>query len=238
MKRNWILRRNNSLRRTLECERFKLAYFPVPKTASTSMKRAFYKLEYGEDYAKHPQYGKKAGIHSNFFGAREFYNLDHERYRSYTRIAVIREPARRIISAYNHRVVQLKELGPERIDLNLAKALGVEPDPTRKQFLCNLEKYRILSKSIRHHTDPFTRFLGHDLDYFTDVVRIGKLDDLATQISGLTGQEFDIGHFHKNARSEEHLGMGRKASKSLLNYCAGDYALMKRYFSIPPALLK
>jgi len=94
----------------------------------------------------------------------------------------------------------------------------------------------VLSKSIRHHTDPFTKFLGHDLSYFTDVVKMGKVPELAAQIEALTGRKFEIAHFHKASGEALVLKMGWASRNALLSYCAGDYALMKGYFSIPKVL--
>ncbi len=222
--------------RTLENSQFKIAYYPVPKTASTTMKYAFYMLEHGKAFEKEKAPEQKAGIHSAYFGTRRFYEIDHSRYEAYSRVAIIRDPVRRILSAYNHRVVRLRELAENRIDMELAASLGLVPNPTRDVFLRNLEKYRILSKSIKHHTDPFTHFLGHDMSYFTDVVKIGKLGELAAQIEALTGRKFEIGHQQKGSGKPLVLKMGRGARNAILNYCAGDYALLKGYFSIPEVL--
>jgi len=222
--------------RTVENSQFKIAYFPVPKTASTTLKHAFYQLEHGKPFEKVKVEGKKAGIHDNYVNTRGFYEKDLSRYTDYARVAVIRDPVRRIISAYNHRVVREKELAEHKIDMDLARALGVPANPSRMEFLCNLEKYRILSRPIRHHTDPFTNFLGHNLSYFTDVIKIGKLPEFARQIEALTGKKFELGHFQKGDGKPVGLQMPRPARNALLSYCAGDYALMKGYFSIPEAL--
>lgn len=222
--------------RTVENSQFKIAYFPVPKTASTSMKHAFYQFEHGEPFNRVKVPGQKPDIHGNYVSTRHFYEIDHARYKGWSRVAVIRDPVRRIISAYHHRVVREGELSENRIDMDLARALGVGANPSRREFLCNLEKYRILSQPIRHHTDPFTKFLGHDLSYFTDVVKIGKIGELAQQIEALTGKKFVLEHHQKGDGKPMVLRMDRRARDALLNYCAGDYALMKGYFNIPEPL--
>lgn len=222
--------------RTIENSQFKIAYFPVPKTASTSLKHAFYQLEHGKQFENAKDSDSILGIHDGNFGTRSFYKIDHTRYEDYSRIAIIRDPVQRIISAYQHRVLREYELSEDRIDMDLASALGVTPNPSRSMFLCNIEKYRLLSKAIKHHTDPFTDFLGHDLSYFTDVVKIGKVGGLAAQIEALTGRKFEIEHHQKGNEKPMVLRMGRPARDALLSYCAGDYALMKGYFTIPKVL--
>ena len=200
------------------------------------MKYAFYQLEHGRPFVEGDLPPEQKGIHIEYHTTHNFYSNELSRYKNYARIAIIRDPARRIISAFNHRVVRERELAASRINMDLALALGVGPDPTRSEFLCNIEKYRVLSKSIRHHTDPFTKFLGHDLSYFTDVVKMGKIPELAQQIETLTGRKFEVAHFHKANVEALVLKMGPAARNALLSYCAGDYALMKGYFSIPKVL--
>jgi len=222
--------------RAVENSQFKIAYFPVPKTASTSMKHAFYELEYGKPFGPDVVPGRRGGIHDNYLNTSHFYQLEHNRYKDYSRIAIIRDPVQRIISAYNHRVLRNDELNEDQIDMDLARALGVPARPNRGTFLCNIDKYRYLAKSVKHHTEPFTTFLGHDLSYFTDVVKIGKIPELAKQIEALTGLEFKVDHLQKGNGVPKVLNMERDARDALLRYCAGDYALMKGYFSIPESL--
>jgi len=222
--------------RTVENSQFKIAYFPVPKTASTSLKHAFYQLEHGKQFENAKDSDRILGIHDGYFDTGSFYKIDHKRYKDYSRIAIIRDPVQRIISAYQHRVLREKELSEKQIDMDLASALGVTPNPTRSEFICNIEKYRLLSKPIKHHTDPFTDFLGHDLSYFTDVVKIGKVGGLATQIEALTGRKFKVERYQKGNEKPMILRMGRPSRDALLSYCAGDYALMKGYFNIPEVL--
>ena len=222
--------------RVVENAQFKIAYFPVPKTASTSMKYAFYQLEHGKPFETVEVPGQKTGIHDEYLNTQHFNRIDHARYTDYSRIAIIRDPVHRIISAYHHRVGRERDLAENRIDMDLARALGVKPNPSRSDFICNIEKYRILSIDIRHHTDPFTKFLGPDLSYFTDVVKIRKIPELAVQLERLTGRKFETEHHQKGSGKPMVLRMERRTRDALLTYCAGDYALMKGYFDIPEAL--
>jgi len=222
--------------RAVENAQLKIAYFPVPKVASTSMKLAFYQLEHGAPFEEANEDIKQAGIHKAYFSSDGFYQIDRTRYKDYARIAIIRDPVMRVLSAFRHRVQREGELSDSRIDMDLARALGVGPNPNRSEFLRNIEKYRVLSKAIRHHTDPFTKFLGHDLSYYTDVVKIGAIGGLAAQIEALTGRPFPLGHHQKGDDKPYVLRMDKHARNALLGYCAGDYALLKGYFAIPEAL--
>ena len=202
------------------------------------MKLAFYKLNHGEDFDPEKLEAPNKTLHGGHFKTRAFYRLNHAFYEDFSRIAIIREPAKRIMSAYWDRVVRLGELAESAIDMDLARALKVAPDPGRGEFIRKLPAYRLLSKSIKHHTDPFTFFLGHDMRYFTDVVKIGKLDTFAAQVEALTGREFKIPHANGQNATPPSLTMNPAARRSLLAYCAGDYALLKGYYKIPPALLE
>lgn len=221
--------------RVVENSQHKIAYFPVPKIASTSLKHAFYNLEFNKPYVP-GESAAKAGVHGDYAKTRHFFAINHARYKDYARIAVIRDPVHRLISAYQHRIYKERELDESRIDMALAEALGVHPNPTRRFFFRHIEQYRLLSASIRHHTEPITSFLGPDLGYFTDIYRIGKISQLAEQISVLTGQEFEIGFDQKGPERPKNLQMGRGERLAVLQYCAGDYALLKKYYSIPEPL--
>ncbi len=221
--------------RTLDIVAQKLAYFPVPKVASSSMKQMFYELEFGKKHILKSGPAHLRGIHNAYFRTRDFYALDLDFYQGFSRLAVIRDPAERILSAYSNRVEHLGELSEENIDMDMARALNLEPDPPRHLFFKNIEKYRLLSDSVRHHTDPFTRYLGHDLNYYTDVYKMDQLGQLAEQISGLFGREITIDHYNEGSRRAAFRWLGVKARKNLLTYCAGDYALLARYFSPPKA---
>ncbi len=225
----------NPKSRTLDIVAQKLAYFPVPKVASSSMKQMFHELEFGEKLGRKSEPDHRQGIHTAFFNTRDFYGLDLAFYQGFSRIAIIRDPVERILSAYTNRVEHLGELSEDNIDMDLAKALNVEPDPPRHKFFQNIDKYRILSESVRHHTDPFTRFLGPDLGYYTDVYKMDQLDRLAEQISGLCGKKVSIEHYNKRTGRAAFKWLGVKARKHLLTFCAGDYALLGGYFS-PPKL--
>ncbi len=219
--------------KALEIEALKLVYFPVPKVASTSMKNLFFELEHGKPYQKPGKGANGLGIHNQFVHARQFYNYDHSRFENYARIAVIRDPAERILSAYSNKVERNGELSEENIDLKLAEALKLEPDPTRHVFIKNLDKYRLLSPSIYHHTDPISKYLGPNLNYYTDIYKIGQLDRLAEQLSLLIGREVSIEHQNKSSKPASFQSLGPPAQRSLLSYCAGDYALLRDYYQIP-----
>jgi len=221
--------------RTLDIVAQKLAYFPVPKVASSSVKQMFYELEFGKKHVLKTGSVHLRGIHNSYFRTRDFYALDLDFYQGFSRLAVIRDPAERILSAYHNRVEQLGELSEENIDMDLARALNLKPNPQRHLFFKDIDKYRLLSASVRHHTDPFTRYLGHDLNYYTDVYKMDQLGQLAEQISRLFGREITIDHHNKGSGRAKFRWLGSKARKNLLTYCAGDYALLADYFSPPKA---
>ncbi len=218
--------------RTVEVPDAKLAVFPTPKTASSSLKSMIFKQLNGIDFNKQPKEARKGGIHGAFFPTKSFNSIDFDRYKDYTRITVVRDPISRFLSAYDHRVRQLGELNEDVIDMDLARKLDVPANPGLKVFVRNLDKYRLLSHAVCHHTDPFTRFLGPDLGYYTDVFRFDQLNDAVALIGEKMGAKLEMPHKLKQKKEKSSFeSLPPLLQGALLMYCAGDYALMKGYYS-------
>ncbi len=217
---------------TSEVEACKLAFYAVPKTASTSIKRMLYHVKTGSEFQERDENGKRQTVHARLCPTRYFMQINHKRYRDYTRFCLLRDPVQRIISAYGQRVVDSKELSRDAINPEAAKALGVNHDPGIDEFMIKLPEYRVLSGPVRHHTNPFTHFLGSDLAYFTHVYKTEDLPELVEMVAQKSG--FDAKMPHKNktkSKKRSFDDLSKRAKRSLLRFCAGDYALLKGYYS-------
>ncbi|MBN9673149.1 sulfotransferase family 2 domain-containing protein [Roseibium aggregatum] len=217
----------------VELKNHNIVYFPMPKVACTSLKMLFFQINEGRIFEIYKEDGKLMHIHNAAYGSPSFWDVKHKDYENMIRIALIRDPVARLLSAYSNRVRYHRELSEQRIDLDLAKKLGVGPNPSPDEFFNNLEKYRILSSSIKHHTDPATTFLGPDLTYFQKIYRIEELDKLTRFLSDTVQQDLVLGREQTGGQKVKFMELERQARKNLTQYCLGDYALMKDYYQIP-----
>ncbi|MCV0424083.1 MAG: sulfotransferase family protein [Roseibium sp.] len=211
-----------------------IVYFPMPKTACTSLKLLFFHLNENRVFKNYKKNGTLMHIHNAGYGTPYFSDLSHSEHATKTRVTVIRDPISRLLSAYSNRVVFHRELSERRIDTDLAEKLGISPDPSPDEFFLNLEKYRALSTSIKHHTDPATKFLGPSLDYFQKVYPLEKLTDLVDFISEKTSQNLKLGREQTGGQKIYFKDLSKSARKQLALYCMGDYALLNKHYQLPP----
>ncbi|MEM9049032.1 MAG: sulfotransferase family 2 domain-containing protein [Pseudomonadota bacterium] len=212
---------------TAVIEAHKLAYFSIPKVASTSLKELFYQIQHGRLFTK-----ERRGVHFEAFRTEPFYRMDRERLNGFTRIAVVRDPIKRILSCYTNRVLQTRRLSAEQIDLVAAERLGVSPDPGIRKFILHLDQYRALSSSIRNHTQPTAMFLGPDLGYFHKVYRIEELDELVGFLQEQTGLALTLPREMTSEKKIDFAELTPNCQDRLREYCAADYAYLKDFY--PP----
>ncbi len=212
-----------------EIEAQKLAYFPMPKAVCTAVKQAIHHINFGHYHEA------KAGrhIHNAVYPTLNFLEINTAKYVDWTRITVIRDPIERLLSAYWSRVMDHRELSEEKIDMDLARQLMIEPDPSADEFFLNIDKYRILDVSIRHHTDYATTFLGYDLSFYHHVFNVDRLDELFKLLSEKTGQEVKGVREHASSRKISFFDIGPRARQALKEYSYPEYALMKEYYRPP-----
>ena len=214
----------------------KLVFFAAPKVASSSIKRMFYEHRHNRPVPEKNEDGGNFRIHQDFSSTRRFYSIPEGKYDGWTKITLVRDPVERLLSAFANRVVEMKILSEKFIEAKEFEKLGLKMNPPVFHFVRNLDRYRILSRPIWHHTDPFTAFLGHDLDYFDHIFAFNQLAELVDFVSVFTGKKATLPKATNGVKVKSKFEeLGIEGRKSLLNYCAGDYALLKDYYK-PPSL--
>ena len=223
-------------RSAVELPAHKLVFFCSPKTASSSVKKMLYEVFHDKPFKDHHPDGSKYMIHKDFSPTPRFLEIPEGKYDGWTKITLVRDPVERIISAYCNRVLDLNIISPKHIEQNQMDKYGLEYQPPMHKFMRNIEKYRMVSRPVWHHTDRLTSFLGHDLGYFDKVFKFGEFDKMVGYISEHTGHEAKLPASTNRSKSKRSFeSLGENAKQSLLNYCAGDYALLKSYYS-PPSI--
>ena len=206
-----------------------VCYWPIPKCACTSVKTFFAiniqpELEAKQSYDVHaqPQYRAQS------FEPSAYNAIDASLHS-----AGIRDPVKRLISAYVNRVWQKKDLIKRR-NL-LPEALHYVPEPNT--FFRNLAKAQCASRSIRHHTLPQYDFLGPTLERYPI---IGQVEELHRYFETLRTAYGFVGADPKRqvSNSARRLSLDeldRPAQVALLDYCEADYILLRDYYQ-PPVL--
>ena len=209
--------------------KYKIAYFPVPKVACTSLKHAIYALENGIEYAPSNHGGRK--IQPNF-PTQDFATVNLAALDGYWKIAVVRDPASRVISAYANKIEKWSNrLAKRKPDSTPQDGTPVGTPPTLIEFCTRLPHYRAQFGPIRHHTDSLATFLGPDLGFFDRVYRMEELDILCADITARTGQPFVLPH--SNPSKPVDRTMNDEATAALLAYCAPDYQYLCNHYSAP-----
>ena len=207
--------------------RIKLAYFPVPKVACTSIKEFLYEIGYGRPYAPTERKdGTRIYIHQ-IIKTEEFDTLDLSRMDGFHRIAVVRDPIERFLSAFGNRVIYHRELSVDRAGPALAR-LGLPADPHLDAFIEHFAGYRAAVPSIRHHTDPAVAFLGTNPTYFTRVYRFSELAALAEDVRKLTGVTVQMPRRQTGGPKFARSALSPRQTARLQEFYAADYAFLER----------
>lgn len=213
-------------------KKLNLAFFSIPKSASTSMKMALWEIETGQPWTDDPD-----KVHPRF---RTFPITpdDFKATEGMRRITIVRDPVRRLLSAYGNRVHHhgdiRKSLGRpiRRIKLTL-KHPWVRRYPSANSFYSRLSGYQALSYSIWHHTCSIRNFIGDDLSVFDRVYRVEDLAELEADLSEMAGRAIHLPHEQTGGMKLRMEDLSPRARAAVLASTAEDYALLKGLYTPP-----
>src|SRR5215204_3870755 len=155
------------------CEQLRLAYFPVPKVACTSLKSYFFRINNRADFTRFKVGDRHVTIHHVPGYAEEAFRPEfRDRFSGYERIAIVRDPLDRLTSAFRNKVAKARLLERDADAVRLCQIEGLASDPDLETFLLNVERYARLSTEIKHHTISQRHFLGEDLGFYDRVFRL------------------------------------------------------------------
>ena len=190
-----------------------LAYFPVPKCANSSIRQTLAAL--AEDEADlirtwnapmSPRMRRLArGCH---------------------RIAVVRDPVQRILSAYGDRVVGRGVVTRTTTGRVAAWLGGLDPEPDIETFFDRFTRYRFLNDKIRRHTDLQRHYLGDDLDWFDRVYTLEETDRLAADLSERLGRPVTLPRLKAEGPKFTPDDLAPRHRDLLARYTAPDRALL------------
>ena len=214
-------------------ENHKLAFFDLPKVASTTVKTWMYELETGENFVKDWKAGRS--IHILHPTLPDVTDAMVDRYRDYWRFTVVRDPASRILSAYSNRIFQHNALKEPPVPGLRAAVMGLTMEPDAEEFLRRLSRYRRHSADLRHHTELMSAFLGNDLSKFA-VYRIDQMDRLQADLGERVGAPVVFENLQPDKAKDRRVSardLSPQAFAALMEYCEPDYRMLEGYYERP-----
>ncbi|MBC6442781.1 MAG: sulfotransferase family 2 domain-containing protein [Rhodobacteraceae bacterium] len=157
-----------------------VAYFPVPKCASSSLKFCLHEANTGlapkrQDLRKHIR-------------MRSFAQTNLQELEGYEKMAVVREPVARLKSCYADRILRrhlMPESHPDKRYIKhhegeerKLKSCNLPEYPDFQTFADHFEEYRDISRVVRNHTPVLSHWLGSDPLFFDAIFDFGALPAL------------------------------------------------------------
>lgn len=212
-------------------KRLGIAYFGVPKVASSSIKHTLYTLEHGQAFDKAAHGGQH--MHNVFPDKISVLPQKMDGLDGYWKFAIVRDPVKRILSCYGNRIIDYGDLRKGRFARTRAMLLGLSMTPGLDEFILALHRYRLQSGEVRHHSNPYARFLGSDLSFFDRIYTMEELPDLTRDLEERTGQKVTLFSQKTDSTKVQLKDLGDAAFAALLRYTAADYALLRDYYTPP-----
>lgn len=198
-----------------------ICYTSVPKNACTSIKRMFYEIEHGRPFEPVVVDGKTMHIHRIYTGSA-FKPLPPAQAAGLWKIAVLRDPVKRLVSTWRNRVMHHCELDAHRLaETPLGRDLP--PRPALDDFVLRLEAYRAASPSIRRHTASHVEVLGPDPAYYDRLYQMSELGLLTRDLSERVGRPLVLPHEQTGGPKVDAAMLSEKARDFARAFYAKDY---------------
>ena len=196
----------------------RLLYFPVPKAACTSIKRAI--LTHN---ARAAGDDRPVGRVHEISPTTAFHRLYPLRHLHKRWVCVIRDPVRRVLSAYANRIVFHNELAdlPEAV---LAEA-GLARQPDLEAFIARLPDYSRLHAGIDHHTRPLVHFLGESPRRYHRIFDMPDLAALPDYLAEHGAPGITLGHEQTGGPKIAPEDLPAKVLDQLRAHYAEDYRI-------------
>ncbi len=213
-------------------DKYRLAYFPVPKIASTSMKHALGMIAAGVEFDD--SFNK---VH-NRWPTGPLKPADFEPYRGYTCFTIVRDPIERIISYHYNRLRDIRrkqsnwaKYGAKHLSYRLR---GLPLKPSLEEFVLHFEGYLQVERNTWPHTCSMSEYIGHDIGYFDLVAKMDNLGPVVDLIQRKTGHTIDVPV--RNRNKDQPAGfesLSGEAQRRLIDMTGDDYRLLGDFLKPP-----
>lgn len=195
------------------CRKTRVAFYPVPKNASSMLRDVFFQLENGFPFRSFTINGRQLTLFW-LYGHNHLFKPS-ETPEGYAKIAIVRDPVKRFISNYKFLVLNKHDTAIKEI-------------PDVNTFVSRFEEFVGLPMT-GFHLLPQIRFLGPDLNYFDKVFRMEALSDVADYLSERLGTEIRLPV--KNQGSDHEVSLSEASIEKLKRLYQADYQLLRAFYS-------
>jgi hypothetical protein len=201
----------------------RLVCLDIPKVASSSIKAFIWQLRNGRRFD-----GDLQRAHRIYWPRIHGRVRDHfaDREAGWWRVAIIRDPVRRLVSAWRNRIAHHRVL--ERPGVG---TLSLDRQPDLDQFVSHLGAYQRASRDIRWHTTPQSVHLGNRLDRYDAIFPIERLGEFERLLCERYQAEFALPHLQDLGPKASANELSATAYRQAVSWCRADYALLGRYYS-------
>ncbi|AXI46711.1 hypothetical protein C1J03_12175 [Sulfitobacter sp. SK012] len=216
----------------IEVAAHKIAYMALPKAACSSVKSALAHLDPSVDLSKTEGFEPAFGRWHAIYPTMRFRPHRWEKYdEGWWRFCVVRDPAKRLMSCYTNRVVQLRELHNSKKLRRGEVDLPMDPDPDF--FFSNLMAYKDAASSIKHHVLPAQLFLGPPPMKYDRIYMVAELGQLAKDLAKRTGTEVTMARENTSGGGLAVTDLKPATQDALRPYLAREYDYFGKWYENP-----
>jgi len=201
-------------------------YVPVPKNACSSVKKALYQYNFGQEHKIRYLFGQILDSH-RYFPSRKFHKI---RVDNDSKIfAIVRDPFDRFISCYCNRVLHHKDLLKSEKKI---KDAGLELNPSINYFVDHLKEYQSFSTSIMHHTLSQVSFLGSDTSIYWRIFPISEIKSLEQELSLALKNKIKFIHAQQGGKQHKQQVLSELSTNTatkIREYYNDDYKILAEY---------
>ena len=204
------------------------AYLPIPKNACSTIKHLLYLLSNNTKYINQQEANGKVIYIHDYYSQR---TKELEEPNNYFKFTIVREPIKRLLSAYSNRVLYHKELSQQQLEKRSIQMENIPDNPEINTFINYLEQYRKVP-DIEHHTALQSEFLFHSLDGLDRIYKVEELEQVfRPEIQKLVKQEVILKKYQTGGKKIKLEELNEDSFNKLLEYTKKDYELLKDYYS-------
>lgn len=205
----------------------KLFYAAVPKVACTSLKRMFYEIQNGHEFQKFWINEKRYYLH-HFMPSMRRKDYPEAQIADYRRLCLVRDPVKRLLSAYSNRVVYHGNISPEAAR-QAGRLKRLKPNPDLHEFVDRLEAYMAI-QDIRGHCRPMIDFLGEDAGYFHRVYSLSEIDVFLEDVSNVVGRKVEAGRYQTGGPKLDPSELTNNQIAKIHRFYKDDYKAFSHIF--------